>query len=429
MSSTIVGQALLNSRAEGNARNVLVALSDAAGHDGVTWLNVGNGVDDQERTICRLARVSKSTAFRAIAYLRDGLGEIQTVKVRRGRSFVTVYRVLHGAQAVDYGRIPFEVPHRFDEQPPIHGVKLTPSTERVCATPAPERRGAPADVHGVNLAPSIAPVHGVISDDSRCQSDAVHGVKSDAFTVSRSRARERNLRTVREPAAGTVREPDEQTFGDPAAAEAPATDREITQLVLALRGADAGSPARIIPLAFGLPRSTFVAAVETVCSRNASNPCGLLTHLLKITRAERTAALSAQLQASLGTIGRGYVPAPWTIDAVRAEEPERYVRLLAKSLDDDQIRESLRAHAERMDGLLEIAARVRSGAEVAAERDTPEQARARWVDRHAVTDPPADVAAVINAWDDVDPIERQALHERVQQIQNEAAPAAESEAA
>ncbi len=411
MSASVFGAAMVGSLAEGNDRNVLMALADAAGHDGVTWLKVGDGKDDQERTICRLARVSKSTALRAIAHLRDDLGEIQTVKVRRERSFVTVYRVLHAAQAVDYSRIPFEVPHAFDEQPPIHGVKLTPSVEQAYAAKQPTLRERAADVHGVNLTPSTDLVHGVTDDDSRCQTEPVHGVKSDAFTVSHPRARERNPRTVREPAAGTVREPDGETVEDPAAAESSASDREIAELVLGLPGADADSPKRILPIAHSLPRRTIVEAVETVLERRASNPCGLLTHLLRIARAERTALLSAPLQASIGG-GRSYTPAPWTSDAIKRHEPERYVRIFAPMLADGDLREALHGH-DGLDGLLELAAAVRAGREHGDPIGTPEQERRRWVDRHAAN---PDVGHVIDAWDDVDPLERQALHELAERI-------------
>lgn len=123
MAANVFAAAMRQSLAEGNDRNVLMALADCAWRDGVTWILVGDGKDDVEETICRLARVSRQTAWRAIATLRDELREVQTVRVRRGRSFVTVYRVLHGAVDVDYERIPFELPHRFDE-PEVQRSKL-----------------------------------------------------------------------------------------------------------------------------------------------------------------------------------------------------------------------------------------------------------------------------------------------------------------
>lgn len=400
MSATVIGQALLNSRAEGNDRNVLLALADAAGHDGVTWLTIGLGKDDTERTICRLARVSKSTAVRAVAFLRDELGELQTVRVRRGRSFVTVYRVLHGAQEVDYSRIPFDLPYRFDEEPSIHGVKLTPSTRR-------------AD--GVNLTPSSQSLHGVIREGSRCQIERVHGVKRDDFTVSSPRAHEREGEPLGEPAAGTVREPEAETVKDPAAEEGSATDREITEIVRGLRGADIDSPRRIRPLAIGLPRSVFMEVIETVKRRHAANPCGLLTTLLRIACAERTSMLSERLNAELAVNARPAARAITTVDALKADQPERYVRMLAKALSPAEMREALTDSVDTatLDQLLDLHLAVRRGAERSDRIGTPEQERRRWIEvKLADPDFPIDeIHIVIDSWDRVDDIERAELHD------------------
>jgi len=117
VAANVFAAALRHSESEGNDRNVLLALADAAWRDGVTWILVGDDKHDEDETICRLARVSRATVWRSLKSLK-ATGEVQMVRVRRGRSFVTVYRVLAGAVDVDYERIPFELPHRFDEEPP-----------------------------------------------------------------------------------------------------------------------------------------------------------------------------------------------------------------------------------------------------------------------------------------------------------------------
>src|SRR5581483_9399906 len=88
MASNVFAAAMRNALAEGNDRNVLLALADCAWRDGVTWILVGDDKHDDDETLCRLARVHRKTVWRAIQSLLE-LGDIQPLKVRRGRSFVT----------------------------------------------------------------------------------------------------------------------------------------------------------------------------------------------------------------------------------------------------------------------------------------------------------------------------------------------------
>jgi hypothetical protein len=416
MAANVFAAALRNSQAEGNDRNVLLALADCAWRDGVTWILVGDDKDDEGDTICRLARVSRSTASRSIRYLRDVAGEIETVKVRKGRSYVTVYRVLHGAAEIDYERIPFELPHRFDEQSPIQGVNLTRSIGTAAATESGVSSGELVELHRVNLTRST----GAAGDGSTCHDDAVQCVNSGGFNVSPPRARDTNDGTVREPAA----EPRPSTAGA-SAAERPPTDREISEVVMSLPGADVGSPKVVIPIAHGLPVSVFLEVADRV--RDRRGRVGLLVDLLRLARGERTAALSAQLARQLGQHARAYVPAPWLIDSLKREDPERYVRVMAAApgFPVELIAEAFHGRDDVAD-LVELARRVRAGGEPADRIGTPEQERRRWVEAHA-TDP--DVARTIDAWDDVDPIERQELHELAERLLRESTTRRESEAA
>lgn len=416
MSFKVYGAVLDYSESEGYDRCVLLALAEPASHDGVTWIKVGEGKDDEEPTICRRARVSKSTAMRAIRFLEDDLHELQIVKVRRGKTAINVYRVVVGPIAfaeVDYDRLPFALPHRFGEAP-VEGVQLTPSTSDPTAAQASRSGQDDAGVEGVSLAPSKETLKVSLDAVSRCQTDALEGVSDDGLKVSRPRARAEENEPSRTPAAEPSVEPETETVGDPAAAEPSLLDSEVAAIVMALPGADAGSPKRIVRLAHDLPGNVFAAAVEKLKQRMAGggvrNPVGLLVDFLTIARAERAAAFSAQLLAELGPAPM-YVPAPWTVDVVKREEPDRYVRLMAKVLTEQQLRVALADHLDRLDELVKLWRAVRAGDEAEAERDTPEQARLRWVDRHAATDPLDDVDTVIDAWDDVDDVERQELHE------------------
>lgn len=414
MAANVFAAVLRRSRAEGTDRNVLLALAECAGRDGVTWVRIGEGKDDEDGTICRLARVSKSTAIRAIAFLRDELEEIQTVRVRRGRSFTTVYRVIRGADAVNYealAKIGIDLPHRFEEKPVIHGVSLTPSLEQSEETQAPSRLEKEGSVHGVRLTPSTE----TADKDSRCQIEGVHGVKSAAFTVSIPRARP----MVLEPTANQLPEPtaaDLKTEGleHPAAAERALTDHEISELVLAIPGADSGSPRVVIPIAFGLPRGIVEGVIDRVAQRRGG--VGLLVDLLRIVRAERTAMLRAQLNAELARGVRQSSRPITTAEALKADDPRRYVRIMAKALPPDMMRQALEG-CEDVEALMTLHEAIVAGEEHEDRLGTDEQERARWVEAKAtdISFPIDEIHVVIDSWDRVDDIERDELHELADQ--------------
>jgi hypothetical protein len=204
---------------------------------------------------------------------------------------------------------------------------------------------------------------------------------------------------------------------DPAAAE-PARDVEVRELVLGLPGADGDSPARIIPIAHGLPRRVFLEAVETVRARRAANPCGLLTHLLRIAAAERAAVISAQLAREIVGGARSYVPAPWSIDVLRREDPYRYTAIIAKTLADEGALRELFRDRDDLDAIVAHWQAARNGVVAAEPIGTPTVERRRWVERNARDRgfPLAEIEAVIQGWDDVDDVERQELHDLARQL-------------
>jgi len=178
VAAPVFAAAMRESLAEGNDRNVLLALADCAWFDGVTWILVGDDKQDEELTICRLARVSRTTVWRSIQALIE-LGDIQTVRVRRGRSFVTLYRVLHGATDVDYERIPFDLPHRFDEQPPqVERSTLKRSGDGAAASGLDSAVANTGSVERSNLQRS--------PEASTLQPEAVQRFTGDALNVSSS---------------------------------------------------------------------------------------------------------------------------------------------------------------------------------------------------------------------------------------------------
>lgn len=409
MAANVFAAALRNSMSEGNDRNVLLALADCAWRDGVTWILVGDDKRDEDETICRLARVSRATVWRSLKHLVEA-GEVQTVRVRRGRSFVTVYRVLHGAVDVDYERIPFDLPQRFGEPEParVQRSNLQRSdserVENVCSATAE----TVTDGERCNLQRSTGDGQRLTGTASTLHGEPVQRFTETVFNVSPSRVRDGNAGTVREPAA----EPESERLGDPAAEQRPATDRQVTDAVLAFPGADSGSPRVVIPIAHAVPRSTFEEVVEKARQRRGG--VGLLVDLLRLARAERTAALSAQLAAELGQHAPAYVPAPWLMESLKRDDPRRYVRIMAATpgFPLELLREAFHDRDD-VDGLVELAERVRAGAEPGDRIGTPADERTLWVETHA-TDPDAD--AVIDAWDDVDPVERQELHELAERL-------------
>jgi hypothetical protein len=114
VSIRVLDQVFDRSRAKGATRNVLVALADAAHHDGVTWIPQGPPTDP--KSIAYRAHAGVRTVERAIETL-VALGELQVRRARRGRSYVNVYRVTVGSiaeQDVDYARLPFELDEPFE---------------------------------------------------------------------------------------------------------------------------------------------------------------------------------------------------------------------------------------------------------------------------------------------------------------------------
>lgn len=418
MSFRAVDQVLEHSRARATARCVLIAIAECAHHDGVTWLTVGEGDGDERKTICSRANCSKRDALRAIKQLRDGLRELETRKVRRGRSFITVYRVVVGSigeAAPEYHRLPFEV-----EEPFLHGDDLARWKAGLAAVPdAAESSDGPL-VDGAGLSPSTGEVDGDTGAGSRCHQEAVQGDIAATFTVTPTRAREKNEPVLLDPSAA---EPSEETPAgeemESAAAESsePARRAEISEVVAGLRGADSGSFRQVEPLASMLPREVFFEVVDTLSERAASgrmtNPVGYLVQLLKIAAAEQQARAMLAFRDAVAGPGRRRQVVPFAVEWVKRDVPERYVHAMASLLDDRELAEALHAHEERMPELLALAARVRAGHEPELERETPEQAYRRFVEARAVDPewPLDELHATIDDWRDLDDVARQELHE------------------
>lgn len=186
MSFKVVGEVLDKSQARGIDRLVLVAIAECAWHDGVTWLRIGSS-EYERKTICASARCSKREAIRAVQSLRDELRELETRKVRRGRSFITVYRVVVGRiafETVDYDRLQFPIVPAF-----LEGDDLARWIEGGGVAGSPSGLPNTAAVEGDDTAPSN---DGFMVPDPRVQG-ASHG----AFKVPPTRARVE--RTIREP--------------------------------------------------------------------------------------------------------------------------------------------------------------------------------------------------------------------------------------
>lgn len=434
MSIRVLDEVLERSAASGHDLCVLVALADAAHHDGVTWLPIE--AEPPTRSIMSRAHCSRAKAFTAIEALRDELGELQMVKVRRGRSFINVYRVVVGSIGelpVDVNRLPFDLPA--DAFSPSQPETLNQGDG------ANADRDRPADAvpaHRLSRRPSTT----AAGSGSPSTTEPAQGLSEAPFTVHDEHDSPSTVdRAKRHGSAGSTDEPSRDPSekqqqnqspleGDEAAAaEPPAGDIEVRELVRALRGADTDSPRRILPLALHLPRSAFLEAIETVKQRRPANPCGLLTHLLRIANVERAAAAAAELAAHRPH--RPFAPAPSSPEMLKRDAPDLYVRLLARHLDDSELEVALADHHDELAELLELAGKVRAGDEAAAEPETPEQARARWVSRKAADPefPLDEIAAVVHAWDDVDDVERQELLEQAETIRSDLEQAAGKAAA
>jgi hypothetical protein len=209
---------------------------------------------------------------------------------------------------------------------------------------------------------------------------------------------------------------------DPAAAEAPVTDRHVTASVMAIRGADTGSPVIVIPEAHGLPGSVFDELVERTVARRGG--VGLLITFLRIARAERAAAFSAQLAAELGQHARPYAPPPWAVDALKRDRPERYTRIVAKTMPDELLREALGQHHRDVDDFVELARAVRAGSEPDDRVGSPEQELERWLhERAALAELPtaAELEQLLAGWRGLDDVDRERALELADTLRHRAA--------
>jgi hypothetical protein len=167
MSFKVLSEALDYSRAKGSDRCVLLALADAASHDGVTWLPIlptrargpvkGQHVDER-KCITHRANCSKSEALRSIKKLQE-LGEIEIRQAQRGQKRINVYRVVVGSIAesgVDYDRLPFDLNAPFGVD--LQGVNLAPRTGAADGPDLAPRGVSSEHVRGAILAPHGVPV-------------------------------------------------------------------------------------------------------------------------------------------------------------------------------------------------------------------------------------------------------------------------------
>jgi len=134
VSVKVLAEALDYSASTGTDRCVLLALADAASHDGVTWLPIlparargaMNQRVDERKCITHRANCSKRQALRSIGALAE-LGEIEIRQAQRGQKRINVYRVTVGQIAeseVDYDRLPFGLDAPFGTH--VQGANLAP---------------------------------------------------------------------------------------------------------------------------------------------------------------------------------------------------------------------------------------------------------------------------------------------------------------
>jgi hypothetical protein len=428
----VTAEVFERSRQKGGKLLILLALAEnAENEDGVVfgidqgWPKKERNVRKQRKTIAGKARLNATTVSKLLAELAGPIDdELEVRWVQDGQSRTAVYRITVGryrSRDVDYERLtkyqqcvgrPFSTPDElarpWAERP---GNKLRSAEELPGEMPGSSEgddlefnEKPPGDLPGDHLA----------------------STRGDTNTP---RGRVVQQQQVHEDHLDLELEETEET----AAAETPLADAEVTEFVRSLRGSDASSVRTVLPLVEGLPRARFIAVAETVrarCQTGAvKNPCGLLVSLLKAERAEWVMEASAALAATITPARR--VLYPWGSELLRRDAPDRYVRLLAAALDDVAITDALSVYHQpaRIAELLELAARVRAGDEPAAEPETPEQARTRWIDGKArdLDFPLDEIHAVVEAWDDVDDIERQTHLDRAEATR--AAAVAQREAA
>lgn len=105
MSVRVLAQAFAHSRAGLGSRLTIFALADAAHDDGVTWIS--------EEQLAHRTRLTERQVRNCLRNLEE-LGEVETRKAQRGRRRINVYHVvLPGLAAVEYDRLPFDLPEPF----------------------------------------------------------------------------------------------------------------------------------------------------------------------------------------------------------------------------------------------------------------------------------------------------------------------------
>lgn len=157
----VLSEALDYSVSTGTDRCVLLALADAASHDGVTWLpvmpararGVVNQRVDERKCISHRANCSKRQALRSLGALVE-LGELEVRQAQRGQKRINVYRVTVGSIAdseVDYDRLPFDLDALFGTE--ARGANLAPRADGFDVAELAPREVTDEHVPGAKLAP------------------------------------------------------------------------------------------------------------------------------------------------------------------------------------------------------------------------------------------------------------------------------------
>jgi len=415
-----------HSRHGGGKLHVMLAIAEKASNDdGVAfgidqgWPRGETNLRRKRETIAGKARLDPATVSRAI---RDLVAddELEVRWVRRGQAKWAVYRLIVG----DFRHRHVDVDHL-----ERHGQHLDRpfSTPEELLLPVAERGGIdllePTEVPDVSSGTS-----GGAGDADHLAFDQVAPDEKSGSHLTRDQVgpistRARGSRTtVQQQVHKPSRSEGLEGGQESAAAEPEVTRAEVDEIVRGLRGADSSSTRTVYPLATSLPPAVFRDVVATTRERcrsgTVANPCGLLVSLLKAKHAEQLAQATAAFVAATSERARAYTPGPGHSDQLVRWAPERYVRLLAPHTDDGALRARLEVdHSDKLDALLELAADVRAGRVPPAEPETPEQARARWVDDQAADPefPLEELAAVVTSWDGVDELERQEHLERAEQ--------------
>lgn len=450
MGYEVTAEVFKRSAQKGGKLLILLALAEGAeNEDGVVfgidqgWPRSERNVRKQRKTIAGKARLNPATVSRLLGELAGPADdELEIRWVQDGQARTAVYRILVGryrARDVDYDRLeryrqavdrPFSTPNEL-----LREWVKRPGNRHPAAQELPdEMQGSSGDGRSGDhltkdqVPPDISSGDHLASTSDDTSYTRARGSKTTVLPVLKQQ-QVKPPPCIPSPAAGE----DRDDLGDPAAARPPSWF-EISEVVHSLRGADAGSDVPVRALALTMSRQTFMDVVETVQDRcrsgRVANPCGLLVSLLKVKHAEQAELLQRKFYEQLGE-PRVIVPSPGTAGELVRWAPDLYVRRLARHLDDHELETALDSlHHERLPELLALAARVRTGEESAGEPETPEQARARWVtDRAHDTDfPLSEIQEVVEAWDDVDDVERQELLDQAERIRTRRGRASEEAA-